>query len=728
MMFLFPHRDQKSAQWGELLRDSFGVGAVELRWHPFFHWLEIILVTFRHCSRPVYVFRYLGDYPDIFRTLLRLIADILTIMVCYLAGGHVRWVAHNVDRETFMYHPRLLRARRRIIGFCARKVYVTDESLLPLAHKHLNVDSGKLGVVTFGVEKRPENDDFSRLVSERISQFKMSAEVTPLVGLCATAVARKCWHLFQMEKVLDCLNSNGVNVVMVLICDVRRTSDPEIRSVLEKLILRPDVITFPEGGMVSEFYLREQIDFVYRSLTDESIPYTLYNAAQAQVPVLTHSVGLTASLVKSSGIGVVWEELASQTRPALEKALEDCSDDCYREFLAVRNWERGAAALAEGMAPKKARRDQLGSSNVVHICNNYTSSKVHAWIAQNMADVFERQTIVIPVRTKQELQVARQSTDNIVLVPVFFRNSVIRFFPLAKAFCIFLLCFRHISRSFEAGKTKAIIAHNFWSDGLTAFFYSLFSSASYTLVVRNTDINIFVPKLPHYRWLMKLMISRARALIFVSEAHRKLFAKRFPQLYAAAGQVEVIPNGISDYWLDSEVDGSWRPERVCYVGKFNRNKNLGRLVAACEQLLQRFPGLELVMAGGDDSELEKVLGRPVPSFVRTLGVINDDVALRDVYRSSRVFAMPSITETFGLVYLEALSQGCAVVCTKLQGIDGMFDLPYVRSVDPLSTGEICEAVSDLLVYEHGVGGQQMKAHLLKFSWRRIGQVYSEVVS
>jgi len=728
MMFLFPHGDRKTARWGALLRNEFGIDSAELHWHPFFHWIETIFLSIRNRSRPVYVFRYLGDYPDIFRTALRLFADLLTVLICYLAGGHVRWIAHNVDRETSMHHPRLLHARRFIIGVFARKVYVTDDFLLPAARKHLKVKSENLGVVTFGVEGRPEYGDFSRLVSECISNVKNSRQPSPMIGLCATAVAKKCEHIFQMEQVLESLNSDRVEVIMVLICDIRRTSDLEMIRTLESLKNRIDVVMFPEGGMVSELFLAGQIDFIYRSLTDESVPFTLYHAAQASVPVLTHNVGLTGALVRAYGTGVIWEDLSSKTRPALEEALSECSVGGYREFLAARTWERGAAALAEGVISHSEKQAESEKPELVHICNNYISSKVHAMIAENMRPAFKRQTFIIPVRTKRELQIAEESTDTISLVPVFFRNSLIRFFPMCKALYVSFLCFGRLSSSFDSSKTKLIVAHNFWSDGIVAFLYSLFFSVNYTLVVRNTDINIFIPRLPHYRWLMKLMVSRARALVFVSEAHRKLFAEKFGRLYASAERIEVIPNGINDFWLASGAENRQRPERVCYVGRFNKNKNLGRLVAACEQLLHDFPNLELVMAGGDDSELQRIIGRPVPPFVTTLGLIRERSALREVYRSSRVFAMPSITETFGLVYLEALSQGCAVVCTEFQGIDGMFDFPYVRSVDPLNVDDIGEAVRDLLVHDRGVGGQELNQHLQKFSWREVGQMYSETVS
>ena len=40
-------------------------------------------------------------------------------------------------------------------------------------------------------------------------------------------------------------------------------------------------------------------------------------------------------------------------------------------------------------------------------------------------------------------------------------------------------------------------------------------------------------------------------------------------------------------------------------------------------------------------------------------------------RESDVFVLPSVGETFGMVYLEAMSSGCITVCTKGDGIDGI---------------------------------------------------------
>ena len=67
--------------------------------------------------------------------------------------------------------------------------------------------------------------------------------------------------------------------------------------------------------------------------------------------------------------------------------------------------------------------------------------------------------------------------------------------------------------------------------------------------------------------------------------------------------------------------------------------------------------------------------------------------LMDLYRANDIFVMTSITETFGLVYAEAMSQRIPVVYSKQQGFDGQFkegDVGY--HVDPRSVEEITNAI------------------------------------
>lgn len=349
MIYFFPHCDTKTYHWGVVLRSEHGVGVHELKSHPFFHWFEVLRLSVKKRSRPVFVFRYLGDYPDSFRSALRLLSDLLCIVVCFVLGGHVRWIVHNVDRETYMYHPGMLSFRRRIIGWASKKVYVTDQFLLPLAFSTLQSGGGKLGVVTFGVEETIASPGFSERIAEALKDFIWVRQQKPLIGLCASAVADKCHHFFMIESLLDALNAESLQVVMVVVCNTRGVKSRQFRQLFSRLGEREDVILFPDGGAVYENHLKGKIDFIYRSLSDQSVPYTLYNAAASRIPVLTHDVGLTATIVRNCGIGVVWEDLDTKSRLDLESALGDCEEHRFEEFLTERTWQKGAAALVEGL-------------------------------------------------------------------------------------------------------------------------------------------------------------------------------------------------------------------------------------------------------------------------------------------------------------------------------------------------------------------------------------------
>jgi glycosyltransferase involved in cell wall biosynthesis len=57
--------------------------------------------------------------------------------------------------------------------------------------------------------------------------------------------------------------------------------------------------------------------------------------------------------------------------------------------------------------------------------------------------------------------------------------------------------------------------------------------------------------------------------------------------------------------------------------------------------------------------------------------------------------LPSKSETFGLVYIEAMSQGLPVIYTKGQGIDGLFESQVGYGIDPEDIQGIIEAIGKI---------------------------------
>jgi glycosyltransferase involved in cell wall biosynthesis len=118
-----------------------------------------------------------------------------------------------------------------------------------------------------------------------------------------------------------------------------------------------------------------------------------------------------------------------------------------------------------------------------------------------------------------------------------------------------------------------------------------------------------------------------------------------------------------------------RPERlagtpsILFVGGNFQRKGLGVLVAAFAELFRRHPAARLHVVGGDPL-LERFRGRVAARDLAEAVVFHGwqpHERVRAMMAGARVFAMPSLVEAFGLVYLEAMAAGVPVVATAIGG-------------------------------------------------------------
>ncbi|ENU32063.1 hypothetical protein F991_00045 [Acinetobacter sp. CIP-A165] len=338
-----------------------------------------------------------------------------------------------------------------------------------------------------------------------------------------------------------------------------------------------------------------------------------------------------------------------------------------------------------------------------------------------------KQLIYIPIRRSQDYNVNSFRSDNVVFEYFNYRFNFFRFFPIFK---IFLVFFGFLLKK-GWRNCDLIIAHNFWSDGMVAFLNSLIFKTPYVLVLRNTDINIFIPRLKHYHWLMKILIKRSEGLIFVNKKYMSDFETKYPHLYCMSDNINFICNGVNRFWLENSGGflNNSRSDTLIFVGAFNENKNIKFIISAVENCLKRNPELKLILVGGDESDLKKILkNKQIPGFVTVCGRINDLVVLKELYQKSKIFIMPSYFETFGLVYIEALMQGCSVIHSKGQGIDGIFDEDFIKAVDPYDLNEISNAIEYLIAnFERKSNDTKFYQNLnSSFNWDKIADQYIRV--
>ncbi len=120
-------------------------------------------------------------------------------------------------------------------------------------------------------------------------------------------------------------------------------------------------------------------------------------------------------------------------------------------------------------------------------------------------------------------------------------------------------------------------------------------------------------------------------------------------------------------WLGSPFNTlpppiSERPPRALLVGRMARNEVKGQDAAldAWPEIVAAVPQAELFLVGGGDDEIRLRERANALRGVHCLSFVSDDVR-DDLYRSSRVFLLPSLQEGFGLVAVEAAYNGMALV-------------------------------------------------------------------
>lgn len=188
-------------------------------------------------------------------------------------------------------------------------------------------------------------------------------------------------------------------------------------------------------------------------------------------------------------------------------------------------------------------------------------------------------------------------------------------------------------------------------------------------------------------------------------------------LASALGEVEIVPPGI--HCADYQMSEPRKAKRIVFLGRNEPRKGLPVLLKAWPQVRARHPAAELVVIGssGEDDE---------PHGVKYAGRVSEEEKRR-LLASAAVMAAPNLGgESFGVVVLEAMASGCAIVAS---------DIPAFRN---LSAGSavlfaagndqaLAVAVSDLLddrteTERRSAAG---RARAIDFDWSRVLPAYQK---
>ena len=130
----------------------------------------------------------------------------------------------------------------------------------------------------------------------------------------------------------------------------------------------------------------------------------------------------------------------------------------------------------------------------------------------------------------------------------------------------------------------------------------------------------------------------------------------------------VFPNLLDNVFVENVTDVP-RQAQLCAVGFLHQKKGFDVLLNAFAMVVKDYPNLHLAIAGDGpekDNLTALIQQLNLTNHVSLLGAQNR-TQVRDLMRESLCFVLSSHIETFGVVVIEALSQGTPVVATLCGG-------------------------------------------------------------
>jgi len=169
-------------------------------------------------------------------------------------------------------------------------------------------------------------------------------------------------------------------------------------------------------------------------------------------------------------------------------------------------------------------------------------------------------------------------------------------------------------------------------------------------------------------------------------------AQRIQQLYGLQDTPRVVPELIDlAAWtaLFDSVEGAPDPGRfvVLCVARFYRRKRIDLLLEAARQLEARIPGFEVRIVG--DGPERRRLRSMSPRSAKFLGTVSRRELARE-YKRCDVFCLPSVQEGFGIVFLEAMAAGRAIIAVSTSAAPEV--VPHALFAEPDNADSLAQAL------------------------------------
>jgi phosphatidyl-myo-inositol alpha-mannosyltransferase len=196
------------------------------------------------------------------------------------------------------------------------------------------------------------------------------------------------------------------------------------------------------------------------------------------------------------------------------------------------------------------------------------------------------------------------------------------------------------------------------------------------------------------------------------------------------GSYRVIPNGVDvdRFHPSNEPFEAWRADdriNIVFVGRLDPRKGVEHLIAAVPEVVARTRGRARFLIVGDSylrGKLQAAVRPDMREHVTFIGAV-PGADLPRWYATADIFVAPATgNESFGIVLLEAMASGRAVVCSDIPGYRSAV-IPDYNGVlhPPGDVGALTDALCALVADDdrRATLSANGRKHALEFAWPRV---------
>ena len=308
---------------------------------------------------------------------------------------------------------------------------------------------------------------------------------------------------------------------------------------------------------------------------------------------------------------------------------------------------------------------------LLHICCNLAGSTVFPQLFEALRAAGLEQEVFVPEKHASNIGKNQPTGVRTHTAMTVKKTDALFFFRKAQR------SVPEIMKRVDLDGIDLIHAHTLFTDGWIAASLSEKTGVPYMVTLRYSDIEAIWRYMPHLRPKAREILRGASRVVFLSPAAREKVLKCWLSADDRAQigkKCAVIPNGIAPAWLDGSArDGICDPVRVGFAGLLNARKRPLDALAAVHEANRQQSAVRFSLVACGDGPLRDQLLEQLGAHDEYMGRISGMDAMKAFYRKCDLLLVPSTAETFGMVYLEAMSQGVPVLYTKGQGFDGQFE-------------------------------------------------------